>query len=592
MFTDPAQDSRTEEAGPNLYLMTTASTPATPGPSSPTTVMALPIEQIKIDDDEDEIIPPIRPSSTPFPQADMVEGDIQCLQRLNDPDRMEGLNQIPLSSASSTKTLCALPTEIHDCILDHLTGVRASATSRTTTAGRTKVLRSWGTALRHARRREVAELARVSPKWRELVQDRLYRHLKIKGTTDSILQAYEWFCDHPHLQAYVKHIEIWFPVFQQKNMTFDRTLRIPTPNPDRPRGQGAAEFINGVTYKCPTSNSTLEDVFEFVQSTFREACILTLEGGDRKKPPMVKHFRNSQVKGQTLPTISRIRTLVCKGQWNIIRSNEDFQTIAAALPNLNEWHGIYAKPKSKSYISMAATLPHIPLNLTHLNICLENDYRREAVSPTFVRKIGQKEVHFCTELAKAIPTLEHVAFTGRICRCFFDDAAKLSNPRTSRLKSIDLIVKNVCRPAFVWNDGTGITDMQFIVAFEQLVLGAVKSLDKLAALEVLRIRFIDLGKCWKPIIRPRLTKTESQVPALNPYFQLQNNEVTGIWSDSIIETLSYTRPAAQYLEKADTFGEDVGFRDGQIQAPPTFKKRPLSIKVSNYHTLSGGITIT
>jgi hypothetical protein len=110
-----------------------------------------------------------------------------------------------------------------------------------------------------------------------------------------------------------------------------------------------------------------------------------------------------------------------------------------------------------------------------------------------VKKVGTK-THFCIELAKAIPTLEHLAFTGRICKCFFDDAAKLSNSRTSRMKSIDLIVKNVCRPTYVWNDGTGITDLQFIQAFEALVLSAVKSLDKLAALEFLRIRFIDLGQ--------------------------------------------------------------------------------------------------
>ncbi|KAH8646600.1 hypothetical protein BGZ60DRAFT_391847 [Tricladium varicosporioides] len=560
--------------------MTTASTPATPGPSSPTSVMALPLEQIKIEDDNDgEIIPPIRPSSTPFPQADMVEGNIQCLHRL-DPDRMDGVTSYPILSESSTSALDNLPTEIHDCVLDHLLGVRASASSRTKHDGSTKVLRNWGSALRHARRREVAELARVSPKWRGLVQDRLYRHLKIKGTTDSILEAYEWFCEHPHLQAYVKHIEIWFPVFQQKNPTFDRTLRIPTPTLERPRGYGATELMNGMyglTYKSPTSNSSLEDVFEFVGLTFKEAAILTLEGGDRKKPPMVKHFRNSSIPGQRLATILGIRTLVCKGQWNIIRSRDDFDTIAEALPNLNEWHGNYAKPKSKSYLSMAATLPYLPQNLTHLNICLENDYRREAVSPGFVRKITQKDVHFCTQFAKAIPTLEHVAFTGRLCRCFFDDAAKLSNSRTSRLKSIDLTIKNVCRPTFVWNDGTGITDMQFILAFEQLVLAAARSLDKLAALHFLKITFIDL---------------ESQVPALNPYFQLENNQLTGIWSDLIVETLERTRPAARYLEKADILPDDVGFKDGQIQGPPLFRKRPLSIKVSCYHSLSGGITIT
>ncbi|RDL33604.1 Uncharacterized protein BP5553_07972 [Venustampulla echinocandica] len=579
MFPDPPQDPRTDEAGPNLHLMTTASTPATPGPSTPTTVRPLPLAQLKIDDHEDDIdiVPPVRPSSTPFPQADLAEGDIHCLQRWSEGARVDGVAQLIIPSASSSSPLCNLPTEIHECILDHLFGIRASASSRTMGAGQSKVLRGWGTALRHSRRREVAELALVSRKWRHLIQDRLYRHLKIKGTRQSVEQAIVWFHLHPHLCPYGKHIEIWFPVFQQKNPAFDRTLRVPTPDRSASIRSNAPPggSISTVTYQSPSDNCTLEEIFRFIQLTFGEACILTLEGGDRKKPPMVRHFLNPSYP-EPLPVISQIRTLVCKGQWNIMRCNEDFQNIVAALPNLNEWHGLYAKPKSKSYISMAATLPNIPQHLTHLNLCLENDYRREAVSPLFVKKVGIK-THFCAELAKAIPTLEHLAFTGRICRCFFDDTAKLSNPRTSRLKSIDFIVKNICRPTFVWNDGTGITDLPFIQAFESLVLAGIRSLDKLPALEFLRIRFIDL---------------ESQLPALNPYFQLQNNQCTGIWSDPIVGTLSRTRPVAAFVEKSETFS-GICPSDGQLLTPATFSKtRPLSIKVSTYQSLTGGINIT
>jgi hypothetical protein len=495
MYPEPSsQQTRTDEPAPNLHLMTTASTPATPGPSTPTSVRPLPLDQLKIEDHEEDIVPPVRPKSTPFPEADMVEGDIQCLLRLNDGDRIDGGSQLLLPAPSTMSHLCGLPLEIHDCILDHLFGQRSSAASRTTGTGKSKILRSWGTALRHSRRREVAELSLVSGKWRQLVQDRLYRHLKIKGTRESVAQAVEWFHNHPHLCAYVKHIEVWFPVFQQKNPAFDRTLRVPTleRSPTVRTLLTLAESTNSITYQSPSNNCTLEEIFRFIQMTFGEACILTLEGGDRKKPPMVRHFLNSSQQ-ETLPVIPQIKTLVCKGQWNLIRSNEDFQNISGALPNLNEWHGLYAKPKSKSYLSMAATLPNLPRTLTHLNLCLENDYRREAASPMFVKKVGAK-THFCIELAKAIPTLEHLAFTGRVCKCFFDHAAKLSNSRTSRMKSIDLVVKNVCRPTYVWNDGTGITDMAFIQAFEALVLSAVKSLDKLAALEFLRIRFIDLGK--------------------------------------------------------------------------------------------------
>lgn len=480
-------------------IMTTASTPSTPGPSTPTTVRTLPLDDFQIDDFEKDITPPERPQSTPFPQQELSGGDIQCGGRTSTDIMLE----VPLRlyqqerDESSTSLLCALPTEIHDCILDHLFGMRSSASSRTA-AGRLKVLRSWGTALRHSRRREVSELALVSEKWRSLIQDRLYRHLKIKGTRESVEQANWWFLRHPHLCGHVKHIEIWFPVFQQKNPAFDRTLRIPTVTPDRSTIvrslMGQAEGTHVVHYNSPSNNCTLDEVFRFVDLTFAEACILTLEGGDRKKPPMVQQFRNQGT--TSLPVLSSITTLVCKGQWNLIRSNEDFQAIAAALPNMTEWHGSYAKPKSKSYISMASILPKLPMNLTHLNLCLEADYRREAICPVFFKKVGLV-THFCAEMAKAIPTLEHLQYTGRVCHCLFDNGAKLSNSRETRLRSVDLVVKNVCRPSYLWNDGSGITDMAFIQAFETLVLSAVKSLDRLKKLEFLRIRFIDLGMCLR-----------------------------------------------------------------------------------------------
>jgi hypothetical protein len=519
----PETPSRMDEGIHSLHLtpiMTTASTPATPGPSTPTTVRTFPLDLVKISDLDEDIIPPDRPKSTPFPQQDLLEGDIQCSLRLNGSERQD---DIPLHSLqappsnSSSPALNDLPTEIHEQILDHLFGVRSSASSRTT-AGKSKALRSWGTALRHSRRREVSELALVSSKWRELIQDRLYRHLKIKGTRESVEQSMYWFCMHPHLKPYVKHIEIWFPVFQQKNPAFDRTLRIPSTTPDRStliRSVAHLDSGNIISYQSPSNNCTLEEVFGFIRMTFAEACILTLEGGERKKPPMVRHFVDDE--SQMLPTLDKIRTLVCKGQWNIIRTEEDFQNISVALPNLQEWHGSYAKPKSKSYISMAAILPSLPQNLTHLNICLEADYRREAVSPLFFKKVGLK-THFCIEMAKSIPTLEHLVYTGRVCHSFFDNAAKLSSARESRLKSVDLIVKNICRPTFLWNDGSGITDMAFILAFESLVLSGVKSLDRLAALEFLRIRFIDLGTFLNPRIfyifyfsnRPRIPSTSSE----------------------------------------------------------------------------------
>ncbi|PQE15834.1 F-box-like domain-containing protein [Rutstroemia sp. NJR-2017a BBW] len=565
--------------------MTTASTPVTPGPSTPTILRPLlPSEQKKVD----AILNIERPASTPFPRQELLDGEIsqrrgglETLEWMEEQPPIPEPEQQPPTPPESGSFLCALPVEIHEHILDHLFGCRAAASARTMTPGKSKVLRNWGTALRHSRRREVSELALVSAQWRNLIQERLYRHLKIKGTRDSIDQASEWFYAHPHLCEYVKHIEIWFPVFQTKKLPIDRILRIPSVVPDRSTlirslatlGQEAA---TSVTYQSPSNNCALDEIFGFVRTTFAEACILTLEGGDRKKPPQVQRFSRPDTTTQ-LPVVDGIRTLVCKGQWNIIRTDEDFQIIAAALPNLNEWHGSYAKPKSKAYLCIAQIAPRIPENITHLNICLENDYRREATTPAFFRKVAQK-THFCNDLAKAIPTLEHLAYTGRVCHTFFDTAARLSNRRTSRLKSVELIVKNCCRPTMQWNDGSGISDMTFILAFEALVVSAVKALDKLTALDYLRIRFIDL---------------ESQVPPLNPYFEMVQNRCTGIWSTQIVDELAKSRSSAYFVEKAETLGEVEVGKDGQFLTGPTFSKtRPLSIKVSSYLTLTGGSPIT
>lgn len=485
-------------------IMTTASTPATPGPSTPTIARSVPLE--KADGFEDDIVPPARPKSTPFPHQDLMNGSIHCTQRLLDMERLgvlATLDPMDISASpapSSSKSLMSLPMEIHDCILDHLFGVRASAASRSAAAGNTNILRGWGTALRHSRRREVSELALVGRQWRELVQERLYRHLKIKATRASVDQAMLYFARQPHLPGYVKHIEFWFPVFQQKNPAFDRALRVPSATPDwslQVRTVGnLVDAATPIVYQASENNCTLEEVFRFVTMTFGQACILTLEGGERKKPPMVQHFQDplpNYPANTKLPVIDTIRTLVCKGQWNLIRKEEDFQNIVTALPNLNEWHASYAKPKSKSYLSMATIFPKLPQNLTHLNVCLEADYRREAVTPLFFKKVTGS-THYCIEMAKSIPTLEHLSYTGRICKSLFDYGANISDPRQSRLKSIDIIAKNVCRPAVVWNDGSGITDAGFISAFEALVVSSVKSLERLAALVFLRIRFLDLGK--------------------------------------------------------------------------------------------------
>ena len=67
-----------------------------------------------------------------------------------------------------------LPIEIHEAILDHIFGERASTV--TANSPSKPSARSWSKALRHPRRKALSNLALISPIWRPLVQDRIYRH--------------------------------------------------------------------------------------------------------------------------------------------------------------------------------------------------------------------------------------------------------------------------------------------------------------------------------------------------------------------------------------------------------------------------------
>ncbi|KAH8887325.1 hypothetical protein GQ53DRAFT_656122 [Thozetella sp. PMI_491] len=544
-------------------IMTTASNPVSPGPSSP------PLDQGRMQD----FVPPTRPSSTPFPQPEQRNTDITCLScpgdsamDLDEPDGA-GYEAVLAPSKIEGVDLNDLPAEIHECILDHLFGFRVSPTSKSSVT-------RWGTALRHSRRKELSELALVSTIWRTLIQERLYRHIKLKATIESFNDAFSYFALHPHLRSYVRHIEIWFPVFQPKYgpLALSSTNTLPTVTVDG---------LTNATYILPSDNCSLEEAFYFVSETFPEVYVITLEGGERKKAPMVKHWiRGEEEPPRAMPRVASVRTLICKGQWNLIRGEDDFDVIMSAFPNLREWHASYSKPKSKSYLTMADIFLR-PMNLESLNICLESDYRREPTVPPFYLKVAQK-VHVCQRLAQAAasPSLEHLSYTGRICKQFFYDLmAKHRDPRASRLKSIDITVKNCCRQVMHWNEtGSGITDMNFINAFEQLVLAGIRALGKLKGVEYLRIRYVDL---------------DSPVPPLNPYFLLHDGWCSGVWSEAIVAELNRVRPTTQFEDLSESFGE-VGFnKDGRMTISPEFpKSRALSLKLSNYALLSGGISIS
>ena len=504
-FDDIERDSRSDEYAANaaeelsaivygpINNLNVSSNPVSPGPSSP------PLDQPKPDD----FVPPARPSSTPFLHSDPCQA--LCFPGAEGAyDYSSGLSY-QRSTASDTEetsttgaSLDILPTEIHEAILDHLFGFRVSPKSKSS-VDLACVSKSWGTLMRYSRRKEISQLALVSPVWRHLIQSRLYRHIKIKGTQDSLVQAANWFLDHPILARNVKHLEVWFPAFQPRF----GTLPLARMTPPQDNGHAAA-----ASYELPCNNASLRQVFDFILAILPRVSILTLEGGERRKAPKVKNdsspaaFITKQV-----PFLKHVRTLVTKGQWNLMRDDPDFHFIMAALPSLTEWHGSYSRPKSKSYLTMARFLPSIPSNITRLTLFLEADYRREMSTPNYYFKVAQ-QVHFCTKLAEATPALEHLSYTGRVCKAFFDGAARRASPRLTRLKSIDLTVKNICRPlAEYQSSGSGIFDMMFIQNFEALVSSAIRSMENLTALDFLRIRYVDLGRTSNSPLEVIITNT-------------------------------------------------------------------------------------
>ncbi len=74
---------------------------------------------------------------------------------------------------------------------------------------------------------------------------------------------------------------------------------------------------------------------------------------------------------------------------------------------------------------------------------------------------------------------------------------------------------------------------------------------------------------------------------------LRDGWCSGVWSDDIVSELSRVRPDARFEELSESFGE-VGYnKDGRMVISPEYpRSRVLSLKLSNYAYLSGGIAIT
>jgi hypothetical protein len=495
----------------------------------------------------------IKATSTPLQEMDQLNIQMHDGSNASDDEHPE-----------PTNTLEDLPLEVQGRILDHIFGDMHSIY-----AGSTSLRgKSVSSLMRHPRRKAVSDLALVSASWRELVQERIYRHIKIKGTRTGLDESKEYFINHLHLTKYVRHIEFWVPVWGDKASFDNRSLDTLLPGGnDRAANLQLAHQANeslfpandllGFGFKLSAYSATLSQIFSHIACFFPEARVFTLEGGHCKKSNMIRHFPKILFSppNQALEELPNIRTFAMRGAWNIMREHKHWRNLEAALPNVEEWHCGYAKPRPEADTTINDILYDLPTHFRHVNISLDGMYSKDPT--TLGSSFFPGQPHLCERLGRVLPNLESLSFTGKICECIWSSAlSKLQSSRADhppRLKALEIVVKSCCRQRVteidpetgetvvhelggIIADGAGITNLVFIRAFERLVLKTVESLPYFPNLEYVRIRFIDL---------------DSPCTLLNPYWQLENGRVYGIWNEEIVERLNEVRPGLYYEELGD-----------------------------------------
>src|SRR2546423_245641 len=103
-------------------------------------------------------------------QVKMLDKEVEVVQ----------MDSAPTSSPTASLSIEDLPPEVQGLILDYIFGDLHSITSGSIAfQPGSKNISSY---MRHPRRKAVSDMALISPAWRDLVQERIYRHIKIKGT--------------------------------------------------------------------------------------------------------------------------------------------------------------------------------------------------------------------------------------------------------------------------------------------------------------------------------------------------------------------------------------------------------------------------
>ncbi|KIX93849.1 uncharacterized protein Z520_10474 [Fonsecaea multimorphosa CBS 102226] len=483
-----------------------------------------------------------------------------CQEKENDPSRSQK------GSRKAQMSLNDLPLEVQGKILDFIFGDMHSVyVGSTSLRGK-----SVSSLMRHPRRKAVSDFALVSPAWRDMVQERIYRHIKIKGTRAGLKESETFFSSHAHLRKLVRHIEFWVPVWGDKAPFHDLSVNPLLPRPAGERNNGssyhlvqqaserdliAATDVLGFSYAICAYSATLSEIFAHINDFFPHSLIFTLEGGHCKKSNMIRHFPKTLFPdpNQRLDKLPNIRTFAMRGAWNIMRNYQHWKTIEDALPNVEEWHCAYARPRPEADATINEVLTYLPSRLRHVNISLDGMYGKEPIP--LGSSLGGRPPHLCDQIGRVLPHVESLSFRGKICECLWTSACSAISSQTGKaeepkLKHLEIVVKSCCRQrvtatdpktgeTFIQElggiiaDGAGLTNLVFIKALERLVLNTVEALPFFPNLEYVRIRYIDL---------------DSPCTLLNPYWLLEHGKVYGIWNEEIVERLSQVMPDVGYVE--------------------------------------------
>lgn len=549
-----------------------------------------PISKITRNDVYFPLTTPRRRAPSSASLTELIESDGKPMGRLTirasdypsppseDASRENSTNSAGASTPSTPGlSLSDLPMEVQGKVIDFIFGDMHSVSTNSHSLRGKNV----SSLMRHPRRKAVSDFALVSPAWLELVQERIYRHIKIKGTRAGLQECEDFFASRMRLAAYVRHIEVWVPVWGDKgSLVNDEPLAVLRnggprhlnyPLAHQPDDFNAAVEPLGYTFKMAAQTATLSEIFSHIAVFFENAKVFTLEGGHCKKSNMIRHFPKvlfTDPRTQVLTPLVHIRTFAMRGAWNVMRSQSDWLTIERALPNVEEWHCGYAKPRVEAEITINDILSRPAPRWRSVNVCLDGMYSKDTTTlGSSSGLVGAKQMHLCERLGRMLPQLESLSYTGKVCECFWKSALdRLAKSRGEcRLQSLEIVVKSCCRQRVttldtvtgeeleeelggVMADGAGISNLVFIKAFERLVLSTVDALKWAVNLKYVRIRYIDL---------------DSECTHLNPYWILDGDQVWGIWSEETVERLQDCRPDAGYVELGD--GIDMG---GKVSPEP------------------------